>query len=340
MSLTQTTSTREHAFRYVEHGYSVIPLRLDGTKGPAVDAWKQFSERLPTEKELSGWFTRPAGIGIVCGIVSNGLEIIDFDMAELIGPLLSMLPTSLVDRLAIYETPVGWHLAYRCAEVCGNRKLASWESPKTLSEQANGHRECTGFQAIGKDVRIESRGEGGYIVAEGSPVAVHATGLPYCHYSGPTLLTLVPIAANERNAIWHAAMTFDCGHRESAALKRAKQKIYQDTHGTRRDECEPWTWFDRIDIIPAILRSNGWESRDDKHWTRPGKSFGTSATLGTNNKGEQVLTVFSSSTDLGPINGQSHRCFGAFNLLAELQFSKDRKEAARFVRGLMTERGK
>lgn len=330
-------SPREYAYNYVDAGFSIVPLRLDGSKGPAVESWKQYTERRPVLKEVYEWFLKPAGIGIICGAISEGLEVIDFDMPELLSPLLAMLPTYLVKRLAVYKTPGGWHLAYRCIEVCGNRKLASWEPPKSHSEQTQGHRQSTGFRAIGKGVRIETRGEGGYVVGEGSAVGVHSSGKQYTHHSGPKLCGLEHIEPNDRNAIWQAAMTFDCGHRESAALKRAKQKLYQETHGTRRDESEPWTWFDRFGNIPAILRSNGWESSDNEHWTRPGKNFGTSATLGTNKRGEQVLTVFSSSTELGPINGQSYRCFGAFNLLAELQFNKDRKEAARFVRGLMTE---
>lgn len=332
---SQVFATMEYAIRYVEHGYSVIPLRLDGTKGPSLDSWKQYSERLPTTKELEVWFSRPAGIGIICGIVSKGLEVLDFDMAELIWPLVSMLPSSLVDRLAIYETPGGWHLAYRCNEICGNRKLASWESPSSICQQANGHRECTGFQAIGKGVRIETRGEGGYIVGEGSPIAVHRNGLPYCHYMGPTLFTMKPIEPSEREAIWKAAMTFDCGIRKSAAIKRAKQKLYCEAHQSDRDESEPWTWFDTRGEIAEILRAHGWQTNDGEHWTRPGKGFGTSATLSYNDCGEQILTVFSTSTELGPINGQAHRSFGAFNLLTAIRFNNDRKEAARYVRRIM-----
>ena len=326
---------RNFALRYVEHGYSVIPLRLDGSKGPALDSWKEYTKRLPTSTEINEWFSDPVGIGLVCGPVSSGLEIIDFDMHQLIWPFLAMLPKELGNQLAKYETPGGWHVAYRCAEVCGNRKLASWETPTSVSQQKNGHRECTGFEPIGKGVRIETRGDSGYIVAEGSPMSVHSSGLAYCHYMGPTLFEIEPIEPHERTAIWQAAMSFDCAKRESAAIKRAKQQIYRETHNVNRDESQPWTWFDSNGDIPGILRNAGWQSIDEAHWTRPGKSNGTSATLGRNDIGEPILTVFSTSTELGPINGQSHRSIGAFNLLTAIQFDGDRKEAARTVREMM-----
>lgn len=336
MSTSQTKATLNYAHRYLEHGFSVVPMRLDGTKAPSLSSWKDYSSRLPTTQELNQWFQRPAGIGVICGAVSGGLEVIDFDMAELIWPLLSMVPTSLKERLAIYETPGGWHLAYRCSEICGNRKLASWESPKTLSERANGHREATGFKPIGKGVRIETRGERGLIVAEGSPLAVHASGLPYCHYMGATLFSMETIEPSERRALWEAAMTFEVGVRELAAIKRAEQKIYQETHGqsTPTDD-EPWTWFDRYGDIPSMLCNAGWTQFGDSGWTRPGKSFGVSAVMGEAENGTKILTVFSSSTEIGPTIGQDYRHWGAFNLLAELQFQGNKKEAAKHVRTLM-----
>ena len=333
---SQTESTQAYARDYIDHGYSVVPMRLDGSKAPSLSSWKDYMLRLPTEQELDQWFQRPAGIGLICGAVSGGLEVIDFDMAELIWPLLSMVPTSLKERLAIYETPGGWHLAYRCSAICGNRKLASWEAAKSPSEKANGHRECTGFKPIGKGVRIETRGEGGLIVAEGSPLSVHLSGLPYCHYMGPTLFTMEPIEPSEREALWAAALTFEVGVRESAAIKRAEQKIYRETHGdsTPTDD-EPWTWFDQNGDIPSLLFNAGWRQFGDSGWTRPGKNFGLSAVMGKSGNGTNIVTVFSTSTDLGPVNGQAHRNWGAFNLLAEIKFQGNKKEAAKYVRTVM-----
>src|SRR5262245_59546451 len=57
-----------------------IPASEDGEKKPALDAWKVYQERLPTEQELQAWFRNGrTGLGVVCGAVSGDLEVIDFD---------------------------------------------------------------------------------------------------------------------------------------------------------------------------------------------------------------------------------------------------------------------
>lgn len=319
--MSQTEATRDYAYRYVDAGFSVIPLRLDGSKSPAIAAWKPYAERLPTCKELYSWFTKPAGIGLITGSVSGGLEVIDFDMHQLLAPMLSMLDRSLVERLALYETPVGWHLLYRCIEICGNTKIAMWEPIHTPSRG-----KCYGPPGCGKGVRIETRGEGGYIVAEGAPLAVHASGFPYCHYRGPTLETLETITPQERKAIWLAASEFDL----SDQREQATQAACKQTHKSSKpiDLETPWDWFDRCGSWEGLLVPLGWK-RHGAHWTRPGKSHGNSASVGTNSDGIEVLSVWSTSTNL------QHKHYGKFNALVELQHGGNREEATREVRKMM-----
>src|SRR5262245_15934517 len=54
---------------YVDAGLSVIPIRLDGSKTPAVK-WKRYQTELPTDDDLASWFNpygeSKYGIGIVC----------------------------------------------------------------------------------------------------------------------------------------------------------------------------------------------------------------------------------------------------------------------------------
>src|SRR5436305_580206 len=94
---TTTKSVLDHAIEYLRAGFSLIPIRRDGSKAPAgnllprkiIDpdtgkcksTWDPFKERLPTEDELRSWFDRqdPLGIALICGAVSRHLELIDFD---------------------------------------------------------------------------------------------------------------------------------------------------------------------------------------------------------------------------------------------------------------------
>ena len=62
-------------------GICVIPPKQDGSKAPDAASWTEYQRRLPTDAELTRWYADPrrAGIGYVCGRISGGLELLDFD---------------------------------------------------------------------------------------------------------------------------------------------------------------------------------------------------------------------------------------------------------------------
>lgn len=332
------------ATKYVDAGIGVLPLRF-GSKAPALAGWQPYQNRLPSRAELEAWFDHyPAqvGIGMICGRVSGGLEVIDFDMAELFWPWVSNIGDAF-NSLAIVETPSGgWHAIYRCRAVTGNRKLAMWEAVSGLSEREHNYRSGTKLESIGKGVRIETRGEGGYVVAEGSPCRTHLNGLPYVQAFGPILPNVREISPSTREHLWKAAMEFDCSiDKKSAALQRARRMVKKQMLGElRRDESAPWTWFDyHGPPILETLSKQGWTTTDGRTLTRPGKTFGTSAVVSVNEAGEEVLTVYSTSVGcLSPINGQAHASFGKFNLLVQTEFGGDRRAAASHVNGLMRDK--
>ncbi len=92
-------SVHRLAKSYRDAGISVIPLRLDGSKAPALPSWQPYQERLATDDELHQWFRYPAGIGMVAGAISGGLEVLDFDDGTLFQPWRKLVP-HIVDRLA------------------------------------------------------------------------------------------------------------------------------------------------------------------------------------------------------------------------------------------------
>src|SRR5262249_57842377 len=74
---------------YLKAGLSVLPIRRDGGKAPAVKEWKWLERQLPTADHLMDWWGRanPPGVAVICGRVSGNLELIDFDrLAESIFP--------------------------------------------------------------------------------------------------------------------------------------------------------------------------------------------------------------------------------------------------------------
>lgn len=77
------TTAKVQALEYLSRGISVIPVPHKTKK--AVIPWKEFQNRLPTEEEVDAWFFGPGetNLAIVCGQVSGGIVVLDFDSAEL-----------------------------------------------------------------------------------------------------------------------------------------------------------------------------------------------------------------------------------------------------------------
>ena len=64
------------ASAYIRAGLSAIPTASD--KRPSC-AWRPFTSRKMSDREIETFFVRAEGIGIVCGKVSGNLELLDFE---------------------------------------------------------------------------------------------------------------------------------------------------------------------------------------------------------------------------------------------------------------------
>lgn len=171
------------AAQYRASGLSVIPLEARG-KRPAYSIlprdsitdrpkWDEYQRRLPTEDELERWFAKTDyNVGIVCGRVSGGLVVVDFDSIESFDWWCDqdysrwLIPT--------VQTAHGRHVYVRVSGVVnGNHR-----------NQAR---------------KIDLRGEGGYVVA---PPSTHETGHVYHWIMGtwammPTVKSLDEIGLPE-----------------------------------------------------------------------------------------------------------------------------------------------
>jgi Bifunctional DNA primase/polymerase, N-terminal len=139
---------RHEARRLVAAGPSVIPIRRDGTKGPALDTWRPYQRVPPNAVMLASWFRHGEGLAVIGGAVSGHVVVLDFDAPELFAPwcaLVERLCPGLVARLPLVRTPSdGRHLYYRCQIMAGNLKLAQRLGARGTPETV-----------------IETRGEGG-----------------------------------------------------------------------------------------------------------------------------------------------------------------------------------
>lgn len=162
MQNTQLCSLQlKWARRYLQMGWSVIPLRTQG-KEPALD-WKEFTKRRATDAELSEWFASgKLNLGIVAGAIS-GLVVVDAD-----GPVgMSSARALGLTSTTIALTGKGKQFFYRAG----------------MSSIKNAVRLLPG---------IDLRSDGGYVVAAPS---IHPNGKRYVWECGPTT-KLPPFPAN------------------------------------------------------------------------------------------------------------------------------------------------
>ncbi|MEP1645599.1 bifunctional DNA primase/polymerase, partial [Rhodopirellula bahusiensis] len=164
---------------YIQAGISVIPIQANGTKRP-VGSWKPYQSQILALDRVQLLFTQGLGIAMICGRVSGGLEVLDFDerAEETMARWRTLIPEELFARLPIVRTGGGgFHVPYRCSTISPSQKIARTSERKVL---------------------IESRGERAYIVAVGSPRCTHHSGRYYEQIQGTPLPNLPVITEDER----------------------------------------------------------------------------------------------------------------------------------------------
>jgi P4 family phage/plasmid primase-like protien len=304
-----TTRDEVHilAQSYVAAGLSVIPIRADGTKAPALGIWTPYQEAAATSRQLYEWFATQGvrGIAVIGGAVSGNLEILDFDHPEAYPKWIEACADhnlrEVAERLLLVETPKdGRHLYYRCAEgVEGNRTLARM-------------RDRTKY--------IETRGEGGYALLPGSPLACHPNHLPYKLLRGD-FQAIPHISAEERDGLLAMARILNEYVAPDSLIGRpAAQKPRPD--GTER----PGEHYNREGKHFELLEKHGWTHigyrGDVGLWRRPGKNRGLSAT--SNYAGSDLFFPWTSSA--APL--EPERSYTRFGLYAALEHNGDFKAAA------------
>lgn len=256
------------ALDYIAAGLSVVPCALPG-KYPATP-WLTYQAEIADAAQVMRWYNKnPSwGLGIVCGEVSGGLEVIDLDggsFADEYDALIRANAPGLIERLVIEKSPSGGrHYAYRCSECDGNSKIA-----QTLRELP-GHKPGTD----GLTTLLETRGQGGYIVTYPTRGYILLQG---------DWLHLPTITPAERSLLWSCAAMLDESDKAVKVEPAPKPQVKHE---------EP----DNASEFHALMERHGWikvkTSKGREDWRRPGKSDGISATW---NYLEDSFYVFSSN---------------------------------------------
>src|SRR5947209_13752543 len=200
--------TYQVALAALEAGLSVLPIRPDGSKQPALPGWKRYQQEMPTAALLEEWFRHPErGLAFVTGYISGGLIALDFDDLATFDAWLMRIRREHALH-ALYEfiasgyeerTPKnGRHLLFRCpaafggSQRPGNQRLAL--RPATEPQR---------FQVL-----AETREEGGMIIVDPSRGGVHPSGKPYVRIRGG-ISTIRAITTEERALLYDSIRAFD-----------------------------------------------------------------------------------------------------------------------------------
>jgi len=238
-----------------ENGFATLPIKED--KSPYSSSWLGGVSDL---KEYEG----AHGVGIVCGEASGGLEVLDFDnhFGDAKKTISSFLEIEEVkDIILDHGLPIittmsgGYHIYFRSKNCGGNQKLAS--RPKH-SPQRNKYI---------PDAIIETRGEGGYVVAPPSE------GYKLLRNKMEDFGILSEI---EREILITAGKSFQEWDAE-INNKTTKNQVYtsEERVGDRYNNDASST----MEAKAALIRA-GWTELDNGRWRRPDKKIGVSGTFG------------------------------------------------------------
>lgn len=309
---------RDTASAALALGISVIPAAEDGTKRPGTGEWKRFQENRATPEQVFSWFGSRTGLGFVCGGVSRGLELFEFDDRETYqrfkdaavglggGPLVESIEAGYLE-----ETPGGGvHWFYYSSEIRGSTKLAVRRSD-----------DSQGVRTV--KTLIETKGEGGFVIVAPTFGKVHPSGRPYRKTRGD-LGTIVTITDEERQWLWDLAKSFDEGQADEGGAGVDETHHAGRTVGGWDDTLSPGNDFIGRTKWADVLAgwSMAYRHGQTEFWRRPGKAFGHSATV--NHTGTDRLHVFSSSTEFEP--NVSYSRFAAY---AKIEHRGNFSEAAR-----------
>jgi len=291
------------ALCYREAGFSVIPIRADGSKAPALKSWTPFQHRLPSEDDLRQWFGNGAvrGIGVVCGAVSGNLAVLDFDSEDAFTAFGDLVVEhglqSLVSRLPCAKTPAGYHYYLRTPEPLATQVLARAEDGSVL---------------------VEVRGEGSYAIVPPSPAEVHPDGRPYELVTGD-LCEVPQLTGEEVEDLLSLARTLN------RKVEPAPQALRVTDEAKRVGD----RYNEQADVLPLLLQ-HGWrierEGRDGNlYLTRPGKERGVSASWH-----EGLRTLYMFSTNAPPF--EAGRAYSPFAIYTLLEHAGDFSKAAKALR--------
>jgi hypothetical protein len=311
--------------KYLSDEISIIPVadRLLNYRGNPYEAkqslvkWTNYQQTRMKREEL--WNVMDdaltSAVAIICGKISGNMEVIDVDVKYFPGidatlfQDIKLLYPDLLSRLRIHKTPSnGFHIIYRVQDhaIPGNLKLAG----RPATDEDIAAQLAKGVKKPSKTVNfLETRGEGGYIVAPPSLGYTIAKDVPIPVISWEERCSLISLCESYSQII-----KVD----KPPKATRAEESYYDEN---------PFEHFNNTCDPVALFENFGWKVFKHNNrfiwFTRPGKEKSVSASF---NLEKRVYFIFTSSTELDPSTG-----YKPASILAELQFGGDKKRTFSYL---------
>jgi len=308
------SNIKDKAKEYLKYNLSILPTNED--KRPAVKTWLPYQKERINEEDIEALFNTAKGVGIITGAISGGLEVIDVDTKyditgylwdELKALIEGNLP-EIYNSLLIAQTKSGgYHIYYRCNSIAGNLKLSNRLT--TDQERAIQPNEKV-------KVLIETRGEGGYVIAPPTP------GYKYIQGEPGNIPTITP---QQREILFSIAKSFNEVEEEKPKEKTTTDNTYNSTGLSPFDD-----YYNRGDVV-SFLESKGWSIVNQQgqrvNLKRPGAT--DSKTSGNYHTEKRLFRVFSSSTEFN-----TDKAYTPQEVFILLECNGDKKEAYKKLLGL------
>jgi hypothetical protein len=304
-------------------GLQFMPVK--NNKQPIVKGWQTYNGK----HNLANC----DAVGIVCGSLSGGLEVIDVDSKyDLVGNLfenykrlIHSTNPDLLAKLVVQKTKGGgYHLIYRCSQISGNLKLANRQT--TAEEKQDTYNKTYQAEILNGDdaaavarakkasvndkvrVLLETRGQGGFIMCYPSK------GYEIIHGD---YYSISEISPDERETLHSIARQFNTVVDEIVIPKTAQHK----TKGVSSFE----DYNNRGDVV-QLLQNNGWKAVGQKGrktlLLRPGQT--TAQSSGNYDHDRKWFSVFTTSTEFEP-----QQAYLPYAVFAILECNKDFSAASK-----------
>jgi len=139
----------------LQNNYNFLPLKFKD-KLPCIPEWKSLQFRKITQEEITMYFRNGTerNVGFICGNISNGVFVIDFDNI----PLFDLFKEQFGEPTRIAKTGKGYHAYFKSNQPIRKQSLDIFDK----NNQFFGH--------------IDIQGEGSYVVM---PPSIHPSGAAY-----------------------------------------------------------------------------------------------------------------------------------------------------------------